>query len=210
MLSWDQNEAPVGDDPDWAHVTVDIRSAVDVAVAAKTSAARFGRVDLCVNAAGRLLRGNLADVSSSQIHELFAVNVVGTSLVTQALVPALALSQGSIVNVASSVAGRATLTNAHYAASKAALVQLTRSWARELGAQGIRVNAVGPRGPHRVVRHRRNVDGDADAFFAARAADRVVARAGTAAEIAVWIARLGAPDGWITGQHLIIDGGAAL
>ena len=123
---------------------IDVTDPDAVRAAAEHTRTTWGATDFVVNSAGAFLVGPLAEVSAAAVRGLFDVNVVGTTLVTQALLPALREARGSIVNVASAVALTATPGNAHYAASKAAVAHLTRCWALELGPDGIRVNAVAP------------------------------------------------------------------
>ena len=102
----------------------------------------FGRMDVLVNNAGAGAILSLADVTARRIEEIFAVNVVGPSLLAAAALPYLAASKGAIVNVSSTYGHRPIAGVSHYAASKAALEQLTRCWALELAPLGIRVNSV--------------------------------------------------------------------
>ncbi len=113
----------------------DVASEDDVARAVRVSVERFGGLDIVVNNAGS---------GSVGWHETLAVNAVGPALVAEAAIPHLVERRGAIVNV-SSIAGLvAGSTGAEYAASKAALIQLTRTLAVRLGPDGVRANAVCP------------------------------------------------------------------
>ncbi len=105
-----------------------------------------GRIDILVNNAGVMFRTRFADISIEEWNASLQVNLTGPFLCTQAVLPLMKESgAGRIVNIASS-AGRSvsTLGGAHYTASKAGLLGLTRAVAKEVAAWGITVNAVCP------------------------------------------------------------------
>ncbi|MGH8966412.1 MAG: SDR family NAD(P)-dependent oxidoreductase, partial [Actinomycetes bacterium] len=138
------------------------------------------------------------------------VNVVGTTLVTQALLPDLIAARGAIVNLSSTVGLRASATNAHYAASKAAVAHLTRCWALELAPQGVRVNAVAPGPTATGIYAAAGMPQDAvDELLERRASAIPLGRVGTTGEIARWVSRLVA-DEWVTGQVIAVDGGMSI
>ncbi len=106
------------------------------------AARRMGGIDVLVNNAGILREAPLAETSAALIDQHFAVNVRGAILVTREALPHLPRG-GRIVNIASELAYLGRQNASVYAASKAAMLGLTRSWAREL-APDILVNAVAP------------------------------------------------------------------
>lgn len=215
VSAWDldpASAAPAGADPDrFARFRVDVRDPRQVAAAATATRDQWGRVDLVVNSAGLFLVGPLDEVAADAVSNLFGVNVIGTTLVTQACLPALADSRGAVVNLSSTVALKATRSNSHYAASKAAVAALTRCWALELAPKGIRVNAVAP-GPIQtnIYRAAGMSDESQDRLLEGRKGDIPLGRLGTPEEIARWIVRLGLSDDWITGQIIAVDGGMSV
>lgn len=110
-------------------------------------ASRIDRLDLLVNNAAAYEHAAFRDVTPDQLERMLAVNVRAPFLLTQAVLPLLEASgQGAVVNVTDMAVSRAyTATHyfSHYLASKAALEQLTRALALELGPK-VRVNAVAP------------------------------------------------------------------
>jgi NAD(P)-dependent dehydrogenase (short-subunit alcohol dehydrogenase family) len=106
---------------------------------------RFGAVDVLVNNAGVNVEGLVSDLDPEQWRRAFEVNVTGTFLMSQAVIPTMKRQHGGrIVNAASFAAIVPSVGSAAYAASKAAVVQLTRVLASELGPWDVTVNAYAP------------------------------------------------------------------
>jgi NAD(P)-dependent dehydrogenase (short-subunit alcohol dehydrogenase family) len=120
-------------------------TAIESLVARATDAAG-GTIDLLVNNAAQLIPAqSLLDVEESLVDRALAVNVKAPALLTKAVVPGmLEAGGGAIVNMGSVNGVVGMSVAALYGATKAALHSLTASWAAELAAQGIRVNAVAP------------------------------------------------------------------
>jgi NAD(P)-dependent dehydrogenase (short-subunit alcohol dehydrogenase family) len=108
--------------------------------------AELGRIDVLVNNAGILRITPLLDITVEEWDDVFAVNVRSMLVTTQLAASAMIAAGhgGTVVNMASMGAKRATAGQAHYAASKAAVVSLTQAAATELGPHGITVNAICP------------------------------------------------------------------
>ena len=122
----------------------DVTSAADTQAAVAAALERFGRLDCLVNCAGVLSLAPFGEITEEQWDAAMDVNAKGVFLMMQAALPALRASgAGSIVNIASQSGKRGEELLAHYCASKAAVILLTRGAALEL-APGVRVNSVCP------------------------------------------------------------------
>lgn len=121
-------------------LAVDVRSTADVAAAVVAATEHFGRVDALVNNAGVICPiGRLGDVEADAWQEVLAVNAGGAMRCTQAFLPLLLESGGTIVNMSSGAAYRPLEGWSAYCASKAALVMVSRATDLEYRALGLRV-----------------------------------------------------------------------
>jgi gluconate 5-dehydrogenase len=126
-------------------VRTDVASRDDTLEMAAIVRERFGRVDILVNNAGVRFISPFPDMSVEIWQTTIDVNLTGTFLCTQAVVPTmLEQGRGKVVNLASTTGVLALTKRSAYAASKAGVIGLTRALAYELTAQGIWVNAVAP------------------------------------------------------------------
>lgn len=104
----------------------------------------LGGIDLLVNNAGVVHFAPIEEIDEARWDHLYAVNVKGVYLVTQAALPALEERTGNVVNIASVAGKRGYALGSLYCSSKFALVGLTQSMAHEFAGRGIRVNAICP------------------------------------------------------------------
>lgn len=125
-------------------VAGDVASESDVAALIKATVEAFGRIDVLVNNAGMVVIGGIGQVSFEEWNRQMAVNAGGIFLTVKAAAPYLEKTKGSIINV-SSVSGLGGDWGLFsYNATKGAVSNITKALAQELGAKGIRVNAVAP------------------------------------------------------------------
>lgn len=162
----------------------------------------FGRVDILVNNAGVADFGLIGEIGHDQYRRIFDVNVESVFALTNALVPHLK-SGARIINISSILGERAIGPGLNiYNASKFAVTGFTRSWAKDLGAKGILVNAVKP-GPIDTEMNPANGEGSAQQI-----AQTALGRYGKPEEIAAAVAFFAGPDAsYITGALLNVDGG---
>jgi NAD(P)-dependent dehydrogenase (short-subunit alcohol dehydrogenase family) len=172
---------------------------------------RYGDATIVVNNAAANFRMAAERMTGRALQTVVDIDLVGTFNVTRAFVGAMIESGGggAILNVVVPEAERGFPEFSHSGAAKAGIVSLTRSWAREWGRHGIRVNALAP-GPVPTEGVASNMLGGASAedTFADRLAKVALGRLGTPGDIAAAAAFLCSPAAcWITGICLNVDGG---
>ena len=186
-------------------IPCDVSSPPQVAAAVARVVAEFGRIDALINNAGVAVFKPMLDTTFEEWQHVMAVNLSGPFICTQACAPVmLKTGGGAIVNIASISGLRASTLRVAYGTSKAGVIQLTKQQAAELGAVGIRVNAIAP-GP---------VD-TAMAKLVHSPAIRAdyhnaipLGRYGTPEEIASAVGFLCSPAAsYVNGQILAVDGG---
>lgn len=166
---------------------------------------QWGPVDILVNNAGIYEVLPVEEISEVQWDRVLAVNLKGTFLCCQAVIPGMKEQRsGRIVNIASS-AGKTggTLAGAHYSVSKAGVICLTKQLARELGPSGITVNAVAPGRIDTPMIHAVS-DAENEAFVQRTPLGRL-GTPGDVAHAVVFLASEGAS--FITGEILDVNGG---
>lgn len=128
-----------------ATVLTDIRTQDACRAAVRSTIEQFGRLDVLVNAAGVYPRRPVLEITADDWHHSLDVNVLGTYfMMVEAIAEMRQHGRGHIVNITSIDAFKAHPANAHYAATKAAVVSLTRSLALEVAPLGIIINSVAP------------------------------------------------------------------
>ena len=190
---------------DDSRLQADISSKDAVSVAIAAAARTLGGIDILVNAAGVYQEAVVGEIRVEDYDRIFGINVLGTILVTQASLPHMSAG-GRIINLASELAILGRERASVYAASKGAIISLTRSWAREL-APKLLVNAIAP-GPtdtpllgfDRLTPEQRELE-----------LSNPMHRIGRPEEVAHAIVFLASPRStFITGHCLNVDGGSAM
>ena len=182
----------------------DVSQPDQVAAMIEGVAGVFGGLDALVNNAGVADFGPIEETDFARWRRIMETNLDGVFLCSQAAIPALKASRGAIVNIASISGLRASTLRVAYGTSKAAVIQLTKQQAAELGEHGIRANCVCP-GPVRTklamaVHSQEIIDAYHDAI--------PLNRYGSEDEIAEMIVFLGSGRAsYVTGQVIAVDGG---
>ncbi len=184
--------------------TFDVSNPDAVEKMAQEVLAEFGQIDALVNNAGVADFGPMEETDFARWRRVMETNLDGVFLVSQAVIPALKKTSGAIVNIASISGLRASTLRVAYGTSKAAVIQLTKQQAAELGEFNVRANCVCP-GPVRtklaMAVHSQDI---IDAYHDAIPLNRY----GSENEIAEVIAFLcSIKASYVTGQVMAADGG---
>lgn len=186
----------------------DVRSEGDVAAAAARAETALGPLTILINNAGITGRTDLSwNLTPDEMRTVLDVNVVGPFLFCRAVVPGmLARGYGRVVNVASIAGKEGNPTLLPYSASKAAVIAMTKSLAKELaGKADVTVNAISP-----AVIHTPILDGMARETVDYMIGKVPMGRVGTVAEVAALVHYLASPEAsFTTGQCYDISGGRA-
>lgn len=190
-----------------AHAACDIRTAPAAHAAFASVAAQLGRVDTLINSAAIYPRKPILEITDADWDASNAINVKGTYHMMVAAIRQMrgqdprGRVRGRIVNITSVDAFKAHPQNAHYAATKAAVVSLTRSMAQEVAPDGILVNSVAPAGMA--------TDKAREAGFLPELAKASpLGRGGEPREMAEWVLVAGGPrNTYMTGENIIVSGG---
>ncbi|ARO88086.1 3-ketoacyl-ACP reductase [Nitrosospira lacus] len=167
--------------------------------------ARFNRVDILVNNAGVLISRNIAKISDEDFDRILNVNVKSVFYALREASTRLA-DGGRVVSLSSTVTRLMLPNYGAYAASKGAVEQLTRVFAREQGERGITANIVSP-GP---VNTEMFTAGKSEETIKRMANMSFIGRVGEPEDIAgVVLFLVGDEAGWVTGQNISASGGAA-
>lgn len=193
------------------YVVADVSEKTQVAGLIDQVVKKYGRLDVLFNNAGVAKFLPLENVDSAHYDEQFNINVRGLIDVTQAALPHLKKNGGVIINNASVVGDSPMAGGSIYSATKAAVIALGRSWAKELAGAGVRVNTVSP-GPIETPIFAKTGMSEADLSQMAEGirAGVPLGRFGKPEEIAAVVSFLASDDAaFITGAQYKVDGGLA-
>jgi 3-oxoacyl-[acyl-carrier protein] reductase len=191
-------------------VEVDVTDRAATERLATATLERFGRIDALVNNAAvysSIVKQPFEEIRDDEWDRVMAVNVKGAWLCARAVAPAMRRQgRGKIVNVSSTTVPTAPPGFAHYVASKAAIVGLTRALARELGPDGICVNTLTPD----YIAFDRDYDNRQPDMASTLAAQRVFAREQTPEDmVGALLFLVGRGSDFVTGQDVWVNGGRA-
>lgn len=190
-----------------SYATCDIRTAPAAHEAFARVAAELGRVDTLINSAAIYPRKPILEITDADWDASNAINVKGTYHMMVAAIRHMQMQElkdrvrGRIVNITSVDAFKAHPQNAHYAATKAAVVSLTKSMAHAAAPDGILVNSVAPAG---MATEKARESG----FLGELAKASPLGRGGEPVEMAEWVLMAGGPrNTYMTGENIIVSGG---
>ncbi|CAM3843992.1 3-oxoacyl-ACP reductase FabG [Alicyclobacillus pomorum] len=128
-----------------AFVKVNVSNLYDVQQMVDAAVKRYSRIDVLVNNAGIVRDGLLTKLDPAEWDQVIAVNLTGVFYCTQAVARVMVpQGNGVILNAASVVGLYGNIGQTNYVATKSGVIGMTKTWAKELGPKGIRVNAVAP------------------------------------------------------------------
>jgi 3-oxoacyl-[acyl-carrier protein] reductase len=186
-------------------IRADISNSAEVRSMFDSTVAQFGKVDILINNAGSIIYKTIHDTTDEDFDRLFAINVKGTFNTLREAATRLE-NGGRIVNFSSSVTRLMLPTYGVYSATKGAVEQLTRVFAKEIGSRGITVNSISP-GPTNTELF---TEGKSQEVINRLAGMAALGRIGEPTDIAHLVMLLISDEAsWITGQNIGANGGFA-
>lgn len=192
---------------------VDVSSEADVAAMTESTLQHFGRIDILVNNAAYFSAIEMRPfekISGSEFMQAMQVNVLGTFFCCRAVVPHMRRQNGGrIINLASGAPLKGNPFFLHYVTSKGAIITMTRALAREVGKDGITVNALAPGFTlsEGILKNTEHVDMYRDAIIKSRC----IPRDEYPRDLVGALSFLAGDDAaFITGQTIVVDGGSAM
>jgi NAD(P)-dependent dehydrogenase (short-subunit alcohol dehydrogenase family) len=193
-------------------IACDVANRTSIEAGVDETVQRLGRPTILINNAGITPFGRFLEISRESFDQVIAVNLRGTFECCQVVIPHMVEEGwGRIVNISSSSAQTGNFGHTHYSASKAAVIGLTRSLAKEFGHKGITVNAVPPSFIETPSLHRAADSGQLGDGIDQHIPTTPVRRVGQPTDIAAACAFLCRDDAsYITGQVLGVNGGRVI
>ena len=186
-------------------IRADVSSAADVKAMFDAAIEQYGKVDILINNAGIALYKRIEDTTDEDFDRVLAINLRGVFLTLREAARRLEMG-GRIISFSSSTTRLMLPTYGVYSASKAAVEQMTRVFAKEVGARGITVNAIAP-GPTNTELFN---EGKTPETIQRLASMSALGRIGEPEDIArVVLFLVGEEAGWISGQTIAANGGFA-
>jgi len=194
-------------------VATDVADKASVERMAQGALDRFGRIDVLVNNAAifatvPMSRAPFDEIDPAEWDRMMAVNLRGTWLACRAVVPQMRKQRyGKIINISSSTAIKGSASRIHYVTTKAGIIGFTRTLAMEVGKDNICVNCIAPGS----TLSEENADEALVKYRQAAAATRALQRMERPEDLVGAVAFFASSDSdFITGQTLVVDGGACL
>ncbi len=186
-------------------IRADVASPADVEAAVRTVRDGLERIDILVNCAGIYPQSAFLTMTPEEWQRVVAVNLTGAYLCCGQVLPTMVDRRfGRIINIVSGHAFRGGTGHAHYAASKAGLLGLTRALAQEMGSYGIRVNAIAPTITDTAMPRQHH----SEDYLAERARRNPAGRIGRPEDIALGVVYLASRwADFVNGHTLLITGG---
>ncbi|WP_303976836.1 3-oxoacyl-[acyl-carrier-protein] reductase [Streptococcus danieliae] len=186
-------------------VSGDVSTAADAEAMVGQATELLGTVDILVNNAGITTDKLLLKMTEEDFESVLKVNLTGSFNMTKAVLKSMIKArQGAIINVASVVGLMGNVGQANYAASKAGLIGLTKSVAREVAGRGVRVNAIAPGFIESDMTA--SISDEMKAAMVTQIPMKAFGQPEQVAEVAVFLAQ----QEYLTGQVLAIDGGLTM
>ncbi len=188
----------------------DVRSAENCRRAVEQTIEHFGRIDILCNNAGIAIRKSVVDLPEDEWDLALDVTLKSVYLLSREAIPHMIRGGGgAIINTGSGWALKGGSQAASYCAAKGGVLNLTRAMAIDYGKHGIRVNCVCPGDVDTpMLRSECQQLGETTDGFMQEAAQRPIARVGTTDDVANAVLFLASEmSAWITGTHLVVDGG---
>jgi 3-oxoacyl-[acyl-carrier protein] reductase len=184
----------------------DVSKAADVKKLFAEAKNAFGSLDILVNNAGVFDFAPLSEVTETEFHRQFNINVLGTVLATQEALNHFGPGGGSVINISSVTSANPVPNSVVYSATKGAVDTVTKALAKELAPRKIRVNAIAPGGVETEGTHAIGVIGSD--FEKQMIAATPLGRLGQPEDIAKVALHLASDEAaWLTGERITVSGG---